>query len=47
MDYNYIIPRLMNEYKFSNIEFTKNSIKEMIMYYTMKMETKFVILKMI
>ena len=33
---NYIIPRLKNEYNFSNIEFTKNSIRDTIMYYTME-----------
>ena len=31
---NYIIPRLKEEYKFENIKFTKNSIKDIIMYYT-------------
>jgi len=33
---NYIIPRLKEEYKFNNIEFTKGSIKDIIMYYTME-----------
>ena len=33
---NYIIPRLMDEYKFYNIKFTKNSIRDIIMYYTME-----------
>lgn len=33
---NYIIPRLKKEYNFDNIEFTKNSIKDIIMYYTME-----------
>ena len=33
---NYILPRLMNEYNFKNIKFTKNSIKDTIMYYTME-----------
>jgi ATP-dependent Lon protease len=32
----YIVPRLKKEYKFDNIEFTKNSIKDTIMYYTME-----------
>ena len=31
---NYIIPRIKSEYNFDNIEFSKNSIKEIIMYYT-------------
>ena len=31
---NYIIPRLEKNYNFSSIKFTKNSIKDMIMYYT-------------
>lgn len=31
---DYIIPRLMDEYRFDKIEFTKNSIKDIIMYYT-------------
>ena len=33
---NYIVPRLKEQYKFNNIEFTKNSIKDIIMYYTME-----------
>ena len=33
---NYIIPRLKKEYDFNKIRFTKNSIKEIIMYYTME-----------
>ena len=33
---NYVIPRLKKEYKFDDIEFTKNSIKDTIMYYTME-----------
>ena len=32
----YIIPRLKKEYNFDNIKFTKNSIKDIIMYYTME-----------
>ena len=31
---NYIIPRVKKEYNFDNIEFSKNSIKDIIMYYT-------------
>jgi len=31
---NYIIPRIKSEYNFDNIDFSKNSIKEIIMYYT-------------
>ena len=31
---NYIIPRMKELYDFNNIEFTKNSIKDIIMYYT-------------
>ena len=31
---NYIIPRVKNEYNFDNIKFSKNSIKDIIMYYT-------------
>ena len=31
---NYIIPRIKSDYNFDNIEFSKNSIKEIIMYYT-------------
>jgi len=33
---DYIIPRLENEYNFDKIKFTKKSIKEIIMYYTME-----------
>ncbi|MBQ2872823.1 MAG: endopeptidase La [Bacilli bacterium] len=33
---NYIIPRFKEQYNFSDIEFTKNSIKDTIMYYTME-----------
>ena len=33
---DYIIPRFMEEYNCRNIEFTKNSIKDIIMYYTME-----------
>lgn len=33
---SYIIPRLMEEYNFKNIEFTKGSIRDIIMYYTME-----------
>ena len=33
---DYIVPRLKKEYKFENIEFTKNSIRDIIMYYTME-----------
>jgi len=33
---NYIIPRLKKEYNFDNIKFTKNSIRDIIMYYTME-----------
>lgn len=33
---NYIIPRMKREYNFNNISFTKNSIKDIIMYYTME-----------
>ena len=31
---NYIIPRLVEEYHFDGISFTKNAIKDIIMYYT-------------
>ena len=31
---DYIIPRLVDKYEFNNIEFSKNSIKDIIMYYT-------------
>lgn len=33
---SHIIPRLKKEYNFNSIEFTKNSIKDIIMYYTME-----------
>lgn len=33
---NYIIPRLKQQYNFNSIEFSKNSIKDIIMYYTME-----------
>jgi len=33
---NYIIPRLKEEYNFHNVRFTKGSIKDIIMYYTME-----------
>ena len=33
---NYVIPRMIMEYNFENIKFTKNSIKDIIMYYTME-----------
>lgn len=33
---NYIIPKMKKEYNFDGIEFTKNSIKDIIMYYTME-----------
>ena len=32
----YIVPRLKDEYNFKNIKFTRNSIKDIIMYYTME-----------
>ena len=31
---SYIIPRMIEQYSFSNLVFTKNSIKDIIMYYT-------------
>jgi ATP-dependent Lon protease len=33
---NYIVPRLKKEYNFENIKFSKNSIKDIILYYTME-----------
>ena len=33
---SHIIPRLKLEYSFNDIEFTKNSIRDIIMYYTME-----------
>lgn len=33
---NYIIPKLKDEYNFNNINFSKNCIRDIIMYYTME-----------